>query len=273
MCTQKRGKARCRVCCSREIIRHSACKSVGTFLSTIFSHLRPLAMPLCKHFHLINCKDTKFVHLSGLHGHLLLQSAELLHSMHFMHGTDTQLSIIYVQAQSLYVCHDQPCSNKRHKRTWTCMNRIVPPESIARSPGSAVTRCPRLCSQLGCAVRRPRAAAAAGDVDLLVRGAASGWRERLLSLPHRGAETTAEPPEGFFALAGQACGMLRVITCTMLRKDPGRASGLIACSFFCNKVNMQSNLKPIQDLCVAWCRLLHAAFHMPAQQERRSPQV
>jgi hypothetical protein len=67
--------------------------------------------------------------------------------------------------------------------------------------------------------------------------------------------------------------MLRVITCTMLRKDPGWASGSIACSLYYKKMNMQSNLKPSQDLCVAWCRLLHAAFHMPAQQERRSPQV
>ena len=71
-----------------------------------------MPLPRSYHFHPNICEDTEVVYISRLHGHLLLQSAELLHFMHFMHGTDAhQLSIIYVQAQSLYVCH-QPCSNQ-----------------------------------------------------------------------------------------------------------------------------------------------------------------
>ena len=36
---------------------------------------------------------------------------------------------------------------------------------------------------------------------------------------------------------------------------------------------MQAKLEPIQDLCVALCRMLHTAFLMADQQQPRDPQV
>jgi len=143
-----------------------------------------------------------------------------------------QLSIICKLSRCMHVMINPA---PRHKRTCrTCMlNRIVPPESTTRSLQSAAERCAPMSSRLGCAGRRPRAAAEAGGTGHLARGAPWCLQASTLSLLRRGPGKADAPPEGCFAhLGGQSCRTQCAVTCSMLCTVAGRAAGLVAFLIF-----------------------------------------
>ena len=103
------------------------------FFEHDFPHLRPNLMPLPRSYQFdpISCEDAKVVCITGRRGHLLLQSAELLHFRHCMHGTG-RTAVDYLCASSVVVCATVGCiaeSVSGHTHLGVLCERVGSPRS------------------------------------------------------------------------------------------------------------------------------------------------